>query len=90
MSLQLYGFGPEADPARVAAQVVTGVGFLGAGTILRTGATVKGLTTAASVWAVAAIGVAVGVGMYLMAVVSTFLGAGVLHFSSKAGSGNAR
>ena len=70
----------------MAAQVVTGGGFLGAGTILRTGATVRGLTTAASIWAVAAAGVAVGVGMYLLAVVSTFLVAGVLRFSGKLSS----
>ena len=82
----LFGFGQGSDPARVAAQVVTGVGFLGAGTILRTGATVRGLTTAASIWAVAAVGVAVGVGMYLLAVVSTFLVAGVLRFSGKLSS----
>jgi len=61
------------DPARIAAQVVSGIGFLGAGAILRLGATVRGLTTAASVWAVAAVGLAVGAGMYVPAVVTTAL-----------------
>jgi len=54
----------DADPGRIAAQVVTGVGFLGAGTILREGATVRGLTTAASLWVIAAVGLAVGAGLY--------------------------
>ena len=59
---------PEGDPGRIAAQIVTGIGFLGAGTILRQGSTVRGLTTAASLWTVAGIGIAVGVGgsTYLM------------------------
>ena len=54
--------GPTADPGRVAAQVATGMGFLGAGTIIRHGNVVRGLTTAASLWAVAAIGLCVGIG----------------------------
>lgn len=53
-----------ADPARLAAQVVSGIGFLGAGTILREGPTVRGLTTAASLWVVGAIGLACGAGFY--------------------------
>lgn len=53
-----------ADPARMAAQVVSGIGFLGAGVIFQNGSTVKGLTTAAGIWATAAIGLAVGAGMY--------------------------
>lgn len=61
------------DPGRIAAQVVTGMGFLGAGTILRAGPTVKGLTTAASLWSVAGIGLAVGCGFYFAAVVATIL-----------------
>src|SRR3712207_9270584 len=52
------------DPTRIAAQIVTGVGFLGAGAIIRQGLTVRGLTTAATLWAVAAIGMAVGAGYY--------------------------
>ena len=59
--------GSSADPARLSAQVITGVGFLGTGTILREGATVKGLTTAASVWAVACLGIAAGFGYYGLA-----------------------
>src|SRR5690606_575286 len=61
----------QADPARIAAQVVSGIGFLGAGTILREGATVRGLTTAASLWVAAAIGLAVGAGAFLGALVTT-------------------
>ena len=56
----------NADPARISAQVITGVGFLGAGTIMREGTTVKGLTTAASVWAVACLGLAAGSGYYFL------------------------
>lgn len=58
------------DPARVAAQVVTGVGFLGAGAIMRTGGNVQGLTTAAMIWVNAAIGVAVGAGYIRLAALS--------------------
>jgi putative Mg2+ transporter-C (MgtC) family protein len=61
------------DPSRVAAQVVSGIGFLGAGTILRRNTEVHGLTTAASVWAVSAVGLAAGGGLYLAAVASTAL-----------------
>ncbi|MBQ2893644.1 MAG: MgtC/SapB family protein [Oscillospiraceae bacterium] len=60
--------GSTADPARLSAQVITGVGFLGAGTIMREGATVKGLTTAASLWAVACLGIAAGFGYYALAI----------------------
>ena len=62
-----YGFqgvATDVDPSRVAAQIVTGIGFLGAGAILREGLSVRGLTTAASLWITAAIGMAVGLGMY--------------------------
>lgn len=59
------------DPGRIAAQVVSGIGFLGAGTIMREGATVKGLTTAASLWVVAGVGLAVGSGLYFSALVTT-------------------
>ncbi len=62
---QLEGAMP--DPARLSAQVITGVGFLGAGTIMREGASVKGLTTAASLWAVACLGIACGFGYYTVA-----------------------
>lgn len=76
--VSLYGFNGAGDPARVAAQIVTGIGFLGAGAILRTETTVKGLTTAASVWVTAAIGLAVGVGMYGMSAVTTLIVLAVL------------
>ena len=70
---QIYMGMVNADPGRIAAQVITGIGFLGAGTIIRSGATVKGLTTAASLWAVAGIGLAVGCGFYFAAVFTTAL-----------------
>ncbi len=65
--------GPNADPGRVAAQVAAGMGFLGAGTIIRYGTTVRGLTTAASMWAVAGIGMCVGIGgeTYWVAAIAT-------------------
>jgi putative Mg2+ transporter-C (MgtC) family protein len=59
------------DPTRIAAQIVTGVGFLGAGAIIRQGLTVRGLTTAATLWAVAAIGMAAGAGYYSAAILTT-------------------
>lgn len=58
------------DPARIAAQIVTGIGFLGAGTIIKTGNSIKGLTTAASLWISAGIGIAIGAGYYLGALVT--------------------
>lgn len=66
---QYRQFGASPDPARLSAQVIAGVGFLCAGTILRDGMFVKGLTTAASVWAVACLGIAMGAGYYLLSVV---------------------
>ncbi len=63
----------RSDPARIAAQIVSGVGFLGAGTILVARGNVVGLTTAATIWVVAAIGIAVGVGAYVIAVGTTVL-----------------
>jgi len=59
------------DPTRIAAQIVTGIGFLGAGAIIQHGASVRGLTTAATLWVVAAIGIAVGSGSYAAAVITT-------------------
>lgn len=80
MLLSIYGFSDfvnevnvRTDPARLAAQVISGIGFLGAGTIMRTGATVSGLTTAASIWVVAAIGLCVGAGFIYAAVLSTIM-----------------
>jgi putative Mg2+ transporter-C (MgtC) family protein len=75
-----YGFGEffaqtgpvvPVDPTRIAAQIVTGIGFLGAGAIIRQGTNVRGLTTAATLWAVAAIGLAAGAGYYFGAVATT-------------------
>lgn len=64
---QYHVTGATPDPARLSAQVITGVGFLGAGTIMKEGPTVKGLTTAASLWAVACLGLASGFGYYSLA-----------------------
>jgi len=61
------------DPARLGAQVVSGIGFLGAGTIIREGANVKGLTTAASLWAVSCVGIAAGIGFYGGAIVAALV-----------------
>jgi Uncharacterized membrane protein len=78
MLLSMYGFADYAyeanvrmDPARLAAQVISGIGFLGAGTILRNGLSISGLTTAASLWVVAAIGLSVGAGFYLPSIIAT-------------------
>ena len=68
------------DPARIAAGVITGIGFLGAGTIIREREGVKGLTTAASLWVVAGIGLAVGCGFYKAALYTTVLSLVVLFF----------
>jgi putative Mg2+ transporter-C (MgtC) family protein len=64
----------SVDPSRIASTVVSGIGFLGAGAILRTGFNVKGLTTAAGLWLVAAIGLAAGAGMYVESLLATALG----------------
>jgi uncharacterized membrane protein YhiD involved in acid resistance len=63
----------NADPGRIAAQVVSGIGFIGAGAILQSKGRIRGLTTAASLWVSASIGVAVGVGLYLTAIAATFI-----------------
>ncbi len=68
----------HTDPTRIAAQVVTGVGFLGGGAILREGATVRGLTTAASLWMTAAIGLAIGLEQWTAGVLTTVFGLAVL------------
>jgi putative Mg2+ transporter-C (MgtC) family protein len=70
---------PGSDPARVAAQVVTGIGFLGAGAIFRHGFTVRGLTTAAGLWSVAAVGMAAGIGEWQVALLATGLAVVVLY-----------
>lgn len=71
--VSIYAFPSSADPARVAAQVVSGIGFLGAGTILRTGDNITGLTTAASLWVCAGIGLAIGGGYYLGGLVTAVI-----------------
>lgn len=76
-------FNYGGDPTRIAAQIISGIGFLGAGTIIREGANIKGLTTAASLWTVAAIGLAVGYGYYFIAISTTFLTVIVLHLFHK-------
>ncbi|MBI2830285.1 MAG: MgtC/SapB family protein [Chloroflexi bacterium] len=75
----IFGFGPGVDITRIAAGVVTGIGFLGAGSILRrAGGVVEGLTTAATMWVVAGIGLATGAGLYLAAGVTTVIVLAVL------------
>lgn len=78
--LSIYGFSEfvhevniRIDPARLASAVITGVGFLGAGTILFTGKSITGLTTAASVWVIAAVGLSIGAGFYFASIAATFL-----------------
>ena len=71
------------DPARLAAGVVTGIGFLGAGTIMRSKASVRGLTTAASLWVVAGMGLAVGSGLYFASIVTTVIAIITLMFFSR-------
>jgi putative Mg2+ transporter-C (MgtC) family protein len=66
--------GIAADPSRIAASVVTGIGFLAGGAILKTGLTIQGLTTAAGLWLVAAIGLCAGAGMYAVALAATVMG----------------
>ena len=69
-----YGFtGSRTDPTRIAAQIVTGIGFLGAGAIIRQGSSIRGLTTAATLWVVAAVGLAAGAGYYSAALITTAL-----------------
>lgn len=71
---QYYNPLRTSDPGRIAAQVVSGIGFLGAGAIIRLGNNIKGLTTAASLWFVAALGLAIGAGMIKLAGISVLLG----------------
>jgi putative Mg2+ transporter-C (MgtC) family protein len=76
--ISAYGFGRGSDPSRIAAQIVTGIGFLGGGAIVRDGLTVKGVTTAASIWATASVGVAIGAGSYVLGVGGAVLVVGTL------------
>ena len=73
LAMQFSSLVPNGDPARLAAQVLSGIGFLGAGAILRFGSTVKGLTTAASLWTMAVVGLAVGAGYLLVSAGVTVL-----------------
>ncbi len=73
VSIWIYQAYNTGDPARIAAQVVSGMGFLGAGAILKVGVNVKGLTTAASIWVIAGIGLAIGSGLYVLGGAMTFL-----------------
>ena len=68
------------DPARIAAGIVTGIGFLGAGAIIRSGEAVRGLTTAASLWLVAGLGMGIGCGFYLASIITSILVIAVLYF----------
>ncbi|HHW00147.1 MAG TPA: MgtC/SapB family protein [Clostridiaceae bacterium] len=70
---EMYADRANIDPARLGAQIISGIGFLGAGTIIRDGFNVRGLTTAASLWAVSAVGIAVGIGFYEGAIMATAL-----------------
>lgn len=76
----IYKNSGTVDPGRIAAGVVAGIGFLGAGAIIRSGEAVKGLTTAAGVWLVAGIGLAIGCGFYLASIISAILSIGALYF----------
>lgn len=76
--VSVFGFSGAVDPSRVAAGVVAGVGFIGAGVIFRGEEGVAGLTTAASIWIVAAIGLAAGAGLYLISVIVTLIAIGIL------------
>jgi uncharacterized membrane protein YhiD involved in acid resistance len=72
--ISAYGYGgANIDPTRITAQIVSGIGFIGAGTILQSRGRVRGLTTAASLWSVAAIGTAAGTGLYVLAMLGTVL-----------------
>ncbi len=72
-ALQFRSIALNGDPSRIAAQIVSGIGFLGAGAILREGFNVKGLTTATSLWTMAIVGMTVGLGFYLTSIVVTLL-----------------
>jgi putative Mg2+ transporter-C (MgtC) family protein len=78
VAMQFRSTALNGDPGRIAAQIVSGIGFLGAGAIIREGFTVKGLTTATSLWTMAVVGMTVGLGYYLTSVVVTILILGVL------------
>ena len=79
----IYAGKAPVDPARIAAGVVTGIGFLGAGTIIRSGESVRGLTTAASLWTVSGIGLAIGCGFYIAGWATAIIAFAALYFLRK-------
>ena len=79
----IYAGKASVDPARIAAGVVTGIGFLGAGTIIRSGESVKGLTTAASLWTVSGIGLAIGCGFYMAGCAASIIALATLYLLRK-------
>ena len=97
MLVSKYGFGGVGDPSRVAAQIVSGIGFIGAGAIMVNKHAIHGLTTAAGIWVAAGIGMAAAAGLYVLAVAATVLSLvglevfGYIHFherrASKKGGG---
>lgn len=76
------GFSGAADPSRIAAGIVTGIGFLGGGAIFRSRTRSSGVTTASSIWVVAAIGIATGIGEYMLAFVATVIALVLLYFGA--------
>ena len=85
--VSIVAAGPNNDPGRIAAQVVTGIGFLGAGTIMRNGSSIVGLTTAASLWMSAALGLAIGFGWVVAGAVTAamaFIALNLLHYVEEA------
>lgn len=80
---EIYKGLAPVDPARIAAGVVTGIGFLGAGTIIRSGENVKGLTTAASLWTVSGIGLAVGCGFFIAGCTAAIIALATLYLLLK-------
>ena len=88
VSIEIYNIyhnSVQVDPGRIAAQVVTGVGFLGAGTIIRSGTGIVGLTTAAGLWTASAIGLACGLGYFNAAIIASGIALCVLIIFSKVG-----
>ena len=73
LPISVSGIGLSADAARITAQIVSGIGFLGAGAIIKFGATVRGITTAATIWVTAAIGITIGLGLFYFSVIATLL-----------------
>ncbi|MDP2911916.1 MAG: MgtC/SapB family protein [Candidatus Omnitrophota bacterium] len=80
---EAYAGRVSVDPGRIAAGVVTGIGFLGAGTIIRSGESVKGLTTAASLWTVSGIGLACGCGFYIAGIATSIIALATLYLLRK-------